>query len=95
MNREETKKAIAVMQAYVDGKQIESAQEGCEWRASYPIWDWGLNHYRVKPEPIECWVSVLDGETCSTVYMTKGDADEIRPKMSDGWTTRKFREVIE
>ena len=99
MNRVETKKAIAVMQAYVDGKQIEAAQEnytstlqeGCD----SPLWDWSSYSYRVKPEPIECWVNVLDGEICSTVYMTKEEADEMRPKMSDGWTTRKFREVIE
>ena len=95
MNREDTKKAIEVMQAYVDGEQIEAKQEGSDWRPSFPIWDWGPNDYRVKPKPIECWVNVLDGETCSSVYMSKESADESRPKLSDGWTTRKFREVIE
>lgn len=79
------------MQAYVDGKQIEATgQEGCD----SPLWDWSSYNYRVKPEPIECWVNVIDEKTCSTVYMTKEDA-EITSKMSHCWTTRKFREVIE
>ena len=101
MNREETKKAIAVMQAYVDGKQIEAAQEGYQYTlqegCDSPLWDWSSYRYRVMPEPIECWLNVIDGQTCSvvgTVYMTK-EAAEITSKMSHCWTTRKFREVIE
>ena len=93
MNREETKKAIAVMQAYVDGKQIEAAQEGSEWRASLPIWDWGPNEYRVKPEPIECWVTIFNGHVCSTCHDSEESASHITDKPN--WTVRKFREVIE
>ena len=48
MNRKETERAIAVMQAYVDGKQIEATgQEGCD----SPLWDWSKYSYQVKPEP--------------------------------------------
>ena len=97
MNREETKKAIAVMQAYVDGKQIESAQqnykytlqEGCD----SPLWDWSLYSYRVKPEPIECWVTIFNGHVCSTCHDSEESASHITDKPN--WTVRKFREVIE
>ena len=103
MNREETKKAIEVMQAYVDGEQIEAKQEGCEWRASFPIWDWGPNEYRVKQEPLECWVTVYNDHLPSTVHTSKEGALKVAttvpgpapPSVDKGWTVRKFREVIE
>ena len=99
MNREDTRRAAEVMLHEADGGKVERLdlnhmQSG--WMGHVVgHWDWTSFDYRKKPEPIECWVNVLDGETCSTVYMTKEAADEIRPKMSDGWTTRKFREVLE
>jgi hypothetical protein len=54
MNREETKKCIAVMQAYVDGEPIEVLDKsGAVGKASDPIWDWEnwSGSYRVKPKP--------------------------------------------
>lgn len=52
MNREETKKAIAVMQAYVDGKEIQvSIIPGYDFAACVPDWDWKRNLYRVSHEP--------------------------------------------
>ena len=90
MNREETKKAIEVMQAYVDGEQIEAKQEGSDWRPSFPIWDWGPNDYRVKPKPIECWVTVLNGRTASTVHATEELANNcVHPELNNGWTVHK------
>lgn len=57
MTREETKKAIEVMQAYVDGKKIEcrwKAEEEDEWRGSeYPLWLWDTRDYRIKPQPMK------------------------------------------
>lgn len=51
-----TQEKIEVMQAYLDGKQIqlrydhmliwEDLLPGCE-----PIWNWGDRDFRVKPEP--------------------------------------------
>lgn len=44
---------IAVMQAFVDGKQIEAKHKDIgEWNnASSPNWDWSSTIYRIKPEP--------------------------------------------
>lgn len=50
MNKEQTLKAIEVMQAYVEGKKIQYAPCGGRWReADDPSWDWIGMDYRVKP----------------------------------------------
>lgn len=67
MTREETKERIAVMQAYVDGKQIQLQLPDGKW-GEIPNPDWCTNaNYRVKPEPKyrpfknadECWQEML------------------------------------
>lgn len=67
MTREETKERIAVMQAYVDGKQIQLQLPDGKW-GEIPDPDWCTNaNYRVKPEPKyrpfkdadECWQEML------------------------------------
>lgn len=65
MNRKETAKRIKIMQAFVDGKQIEFKDcMGCWREAKNPSWDWNSGErYRIKPEPKyrpfknaeECW----------------------------------------
>lgn len=84
-----TAEKIKVMQAFVDGKLIQSNshmglwedwnREGC----GEPNWCWGSIDYRVKPEPmeIEVWVSP-DGRVIE--YNA----------MEPGWTKKKFREVV-
>lgn len=53
MTKEETKERILVMQAYVDGKQIQVGdKEYNDWRNVFnPLWDPNLD-YRVKPDCI-------------------------------------------
>ena len=49
MNREQTIEAIRVMQAFVDGKDVESKYNG-EWATIYvPRWNWDNTEYRIKP----------------------------------------------
>jgi hypothetical protein len=49
MNIEQTKEAIRVMQAFVDGKEIQIIYAGV-WRlASTPRWGWDDTEYRIKP----------------------------------------------
>lgn len=88
MTKEETKKAIEVMQAWVDGKKIEYRYKGePEWItvALLTSWDWKNWDYRIKPEPmeIEVWVN---GTRVSTYT---------QPNMGPEWTKKRFREVIE
>lgn len=70
MTIEETKERIAVMQAYVDGKQIQLQLPDGKW-GEIPNPDWCTNaNYRVKPEPKyrpfkdadECWQEMLKHE---------------------------------
>ena len=50
MNIEETKEAIRVMQAYVDGKEVEYQIRGGHWVAAMPPnWNWPNTQYRIKP----------------------------------------------
>lgn len=69
MNIEETKEAIKVMQAFVDGKEIECScpLDGRGWETEDdPVWDFGDCYYRIKREPHyrpyanaeECFVDV-------------------------------------
>ena len=54
MTREETKKRIEVMQAYINGEKIEYRNIATKsgWRSvGIPCWDWFNYEYRVKPEP--------------------------------------------
>ena len=72
MNREETKMAIAVMQAFVEGQEIEcKAKQGGAWIDSFASWNFEELYYRVKPKPREFWVNtrnqraIAKGNRCS------------------------------
>jgi len=53
MNREETKQAIEVMQAWLDGKEIEFYSPDHGWQRCFDITGWKFDkyEYRVKPAP--------------------------------------------
>ena len=55
MNIEQTKEAIRVMQAFVDGKEVEWRYRSIEgWDAIItisPKWNWEDCEYRIKPTP--------------------------------------------
>lgn len=95
MNIEETKKAIEVMQAFVDGKP-------CEWKFEHigpwdrvfrPTWDWHKHDYRIKPEPKEIWVNEYDDGSASAY----NSEDKALYAYNDGATRKavRYREVIE
>ena len=97
MNIEETKKAIEVMQAFVDGKEIQYLSDGNWFSYSLPAtpaWAWSETEYRVKPETITCWITVLNGHVASTVHDSEEEARRcVNPDEFPGWTIRKV--VIE
>jgi hypothetical protein len=50
MNIEQTKEAIRIMQAFVDGKEVEAFSPNKKWgRTPAPRWDWDDTEYRIKP----------------------------------------------
>jgi hypothetical protein len=63
MTIEETKEAIKVMQAFVDGKKIRASSRLRPkpiWFDLEPtdkfVWDWNQCVYEIKPEPKEFWL---------------------------------------
>jgi hypothetical protein len=49
MTREQTIEAIGIMQAFVDGKDVEHLYDG-KWVKIYvPRWNWDDTQYRIKP----------------------------------------------
>jgi hypothetical protein len=53
MNIEQTKEAIRIMQAFVDGKEVISMRASTA-TADDPYWNWGndTKMYRIKPTPV-------------------------------------------
>ena len=50
MNIEQTKEAIKVMQAFVDGKELQVLDPVGKWEsANSPRWGWDDTQYRIKP----------------------------------------------
>jgi len=99
----QTKYSIEVMQAYVDGKTIQGCipkSHDVTWSdVEFPTWDWSTYKYRVKPESLTCWVTVIDEEV-STVHSTKERALKCIRIGVDGdhqhfWKVVKFRQVME
>ena len=50
MTREQTIEAIRIMQAYVDGKEVEFKWMSKDWNSTdKPEWNWSAYDYRIKP----------------------------------------------
>ena len=71
MNIEQTKEAIKVMQAFVDGKEVEHWYYEMWVKIHVPRWDWGNTEYRIKPTaklrpwtadevPLGAWIRFKD-----------------------------------
>ena len=98
MNKAETEQAIAVMQAWVEGKQIELAASPrgklpAQWMPldEAPIWNWCDRVYRIKPEPTKVYV-VFSG--CHKRICTKDTMHEAL-RARDIGTGRYVKEFVE
>ena len=49
MTREQTIEAIRIMQAFLDGKEVEYLSDGRWEKAMTPSWNWLYTQYRIKP----------------------------------------------
>lgn len=108
MNREETRAhighmrlgleaRITIMNAFVQGKEIEYIPKGsaAKWSiASTPTWDWDRFDYRVKPGPRRIWVldtpSGLHGHHHFSESAISCDASDL----AAGYKCVEFVEVI-
>lgn len=72
-----TEDKIAVMQAYVEGKKIQSRccfpKEIDNWEdCCDPVWNWGQFDYRIKPEPRRFWIRRWGDNSMSAYESEKG-----------------------
>jgi len=72
MNIEQTKEAIRVMQAFVDGKDLEGLGPDGKWQlVRFPRWGWDDTQYRIKPTPtFRPWTA--DEVPLGSIMRTKG-----------------------
>jgi hypothetical protein len=70
---------IAVVKAHKEGKEIEGRSfEDREWFSAIPTWNFEVCEYRVKPEPLVCWVVRYDdGSIGYAVYATEKHAQDV------------------
>ena len=98
------KEKIDIMQAALDGESVEeqlvSTLDSRRWLSLEPVidrnymtFDWVKYDYRIKPEPLEFYVSVT-GDTPSCVNTSKGYVEEIVDNDPE-WRIIKVREVVE
>ena len=89
MNRDETKKAIEIMQAYVDGAEVQfrsnqyvSEDEAPSWaECAHKYWAWGAMDYRIKPKPREFEIALdADGKIAGSLgpYRSPGEVIKVR-----------------
>ena len=61
------KEKIEVMQAFLDGKEIEiynDVVDPCYWESiANPEFNWEYNDYRIKPEPVQVPFNISDYES--------------------------------
>lgn len=70
MNKEQTKAAATVMQAFAEGKTIQLRRHGTnnKWTiiTGNPLWNWDDFDYRVKPEPEVVYLQIPSGHVSLT-----------------------------
>ena len=95
------KEKIEVMQAALDGKEIQAKIEDMDkWvtievNAEKMEWDWAECDYRIKHEPMEFWVNVYKCIEDACPHETKEKALKAISFPEDYIKTIKVREVIE
>ena len=89
------KERIEIMQACLDGKEIEVLRGNEMWvTINDPSFEWKDTRYRIKPEPMVIWCNVYNDGMCGIAYTSKADA-KLNADYSLEKTIKKFIEVIE
>lgn len=91
MTRERAKELLPIIQAFAEGKTIQSNLDGVWKDNTEPDWTARGDSYRVKPETVELWVNVYPSGD-SFVHPTE---ERARRECSGEGRTIRVREVIE
>ena len=94
--RDETKKMVEVMQAYIAGKKIQTTNWDGEWEdidnGDAPVWDWFESEYRVAPETSEVFqvrYPEWNGKTVRT-FLTLRSAEEVLDELEHKGVKAEF-----
>jgi exonuclease VII small subunit len=100
MSIEETKEAIRVMQAFVDGKKVEYQISDGTWLVGLsPSWNWPSTRYRIKPTPVQCdgggeMISELEAAK-QRIRLLIAERDTARLQADQQYNLREeFRELL-
>lgn len=99
MNREQAKALLPIITAFAEGKTIQCRGHtvGCrEWKdVDNPSFGYTPDMYRIKPEPMECWVNVYEDGTLGKSWPTEREAKRSAAPSLSGVRTVLLREVLE
>lgn len=93
MTRDEAKKLLPVIQAFADGKDVQLKIDDKTWmNRQDPVFH-PKCEYRIKPEPLECWLVVL---TDGSIFhrSTKEEAERTLRAFHTNAAIHHMREVI-
>jgi hypothetical protein len=97
MNKEQTKKAIEVMEAYVDGKKIEcrtNKEDSWGECATGPLWSWLHTEYRVKHEVIKYKRALMYSSITDRYFVfSMLEGDEINQWSLVRWIDEEWQDV--
>lgn len=76
MTREDAAKLWPIIKAWSEGKTIQQRGSYAKWHdVRGPNFRAPADHYRIKPEPVECWAVIAEGATRPlTVHSTRHEA---------------------
>lgn len=74
MNKDNAKDYLPLVQALADGKTIQIKTVAGWYDNEDPTFTYIYDQYRIKPEPLECWVNVYP--SCGVAYQSEQKAKE-------------------
>ena len=92
------KTKIEVMQAALDGEEIQYNVGGNDWHnttgedSKNLSWDWYKHDYRIKPKPREWFMNVMNMSVAGCPNKERSYVEDGKHK---GWETIKVREVLD
>jgi len=72
MSKQSTIDMIKVMQAYVDGKEVEYKGYDGWYKADIPTWDWADCEYRIKPQATKMTVAEINEQLGFEIEVVAG-----------------------
>lgn len=93
MTREQAKEWLPIIQAFAEGKEIQSSPDGANWFNSGSPTFSPTNYYRVKPEPREFYIAVYKDDIIRGCTGDNSDA-VVKDKWPSANEFIKVREVI-